>query len=338
MDCSITIELDWRAATASGANDGGLTLWIDGTQQADLTSIDNDTWRVDRARIGALSSLDAGTSRTYYFDAFESRRSSYIGPMALAPMPFALERPAGRVGGALPPYRDHFASYKFVPQQQSGSLNFTPVDDASIRNASPTNNYGSDTTLEVDNSPVKHFLLKFDVTGINTQTVTNAKLCLFNVDGANEGGDFYAVSDDSWQEETVTWSNAPSAETTLLGSLGDVNPDTWYEVNLTSHITADGTYSLRVSDSVGGADYSSKEGSNAPKLLVALGGAAPQSCAPAADGFLLLSHLLRTETRLVVIPQDQEIMRRAVWVRGGDDAARQHAHHVENGIALGAVL
>jgi hypothetical protein len=161
-------------------------------------------------------------------------------------------------------------------------LNFTPADDASIRSASPTNNYGSDTTLEVDNSPVKHFLLKFDVTGINSQTVTNAKLCLYNVGGANEGGDFYHISDDSWQEETVTWNNAPAADTTLLGSLGDVNPDTWYEVNLTSHITADGTYSLRISDSVGGADYSSKEGTNAPKLLVALNGATPQSCAPAA--------------------------------------------------------
>jgi RHS repeat-associated protein len=67
-----------------------------------------------------------------------------------------------------------------------------------------------------------------------------------------------------------------------LGSLGDVNPNTWYEVNLTSLITADGTYSLRISDSVGGADYSSKEGSNAPKLLIALGGATPQSCAPTA--------------------------------------------------------
>jgi hypothetical protein len=35
---------------------------------------------------------------------------------------------------------------------------------------------------------------------------------------------------------------------------------------------------LRISDSAGGADYSSKEVSNAPKLLVAVGGATPQSC------------------------------------------------------------
>ena len=153
-----------------------------------------------------------------------------------------------------------------------------------------TNNCDSATTLQVDDSPIKHFLLKFDVTGINSQTVTNAKLCLYNVDGASAGGDpstgsgqrFHHVSDDTWQEETVTWNNAPAADTQVLASLGAVSPNTWYEVDLTSHVTGDGTYSLRVSDSVGGADYSSKEGTNDPKLLVAVGGATPQSCSGTA--------------------------------------------------------
>ncbi len=165
---------------------------------------------------------------------------------------------------------------------QSGSLSFTPADDAHIFNANPSNNYGSATTLQVDDSPVKHFLIKFDVTGINSQQVTNAKLCLYNVDGASAGGDFHHVNDDSWQEETVTWNNAPTADTQVLASLGSVSANTWYEVNLTTLITGDGTYSLRVSDSAGGADYSSKEGTNAPKLLIALAGAAPQSCSTTA--------------------------------------------------------
>ena len=74
------IELHWRASTSAGANNGGLTLWIDGVQQEDLTGVDNDTLRVDRARLGALSGIDTGTSGTYFFDAFESRRQNYIGP------------------------------------------------------------------------------------------------------------------------------------------------------------------------------------------------------------------------------------------------------------------
>ena len=47
------IEIDWRAATAPGANNGGLTLWIDNVQQADLTGVDNDTWRVNQCPAGS---------------------------------------------------------------------------------------------------------------------------------------------------------------------------------------------------------------------------------------------------------------------------------------------
>jgi hypothetical protein len=74
------IELDWRAATIAGANDGGLTLWIDGVQQANLTGVDNDTRRIDRIRWGAIAGIDNATRGTYYFDAFSSGRVNYIGP------------------------------------------------------------------------------------------------------------------------------------------------------------------------------------------------------------------------------------------------------------------
>ena len=74
------IELDWRASSGAGANNGGLTLWVDGVQQATVTNVDNDTFRIDRVRLGALAGMDAGTRGTYFFDAFESRRQTFIGP------------------------------------------------------------------------------------------------------------------------------------------------------------------------------------------------------------------------------------------------------------------
>jgi hypothetical protein len=79
-DAPHAIELDWRAATGVGANNGSLTLWIDGIQQASLSGVDNDTLRIDRVRLGALSTIPTGTSGTYYLDTFESRRETYIGP------------------------------------------------------------------------------------------------------------------------------------------------------------------------------------------------------------------------------------------------------------------
>lgn len=85
------IEVDWKAASAAGVNNGGLTLWIDDTQQASLTGIDNDTRRIDRLRLGAVAGIDTGTRGTYYFDAFESRRQTYIGPADALPTPTATD-------------------------------------------------------------------------------------------------------------------------------------------------------------------------------------------------------------------------------------------------------
>lgn len=79
-DTPHVVELDWQAATAAGANNGGLTFWLDNIQRAQITGIDNDTRRIDQVRLGAVAGMDKGTLGTAYFDAFVSQRQSYIGP------------------------------------------------------------------------------------------------------------------------------------------------------------------------------------------------------------------------------------------------------------------
>ena len=78
-DAPHAIELDWRRATAAGANDGSLQLWIDGGAAATLGGLDNDTTRIDRVRLGPQN-LQSGASGTLFFDRFESRRTTFIGP------------------------------------------------------------------------------------------------------------------------------------------------------------------------------------------------------------------------------------------------------------------
>ena len=68
-----TVEVDW-------GNDGHLTFWIDGVQQADLTGINNNIYKIETVRLGAPTMSITGTSGSFYLDAFESRRSTYIGP------------------------------------------------------------------------------------------------------------------------------------------------------------------------------------------------------------------------------------------------------------------
>jgi hypothetical protein len=73
------IEIDYRVATSDGANDGYLTLWIDGVLAADLTGVDDDTRQVDYVRLGVTYPTHPETSGTVYFDGFISDRSEYIG-------------------------------------------------------------------------------------------------------------------------------------------------------------------------------------------------------------------------------------------------------------------
>jgi hypothetical protein len=79
-DAPHVVEFDWQGSTGVGANNGTFGFWIDGVQVSSLTGIDNDTFKIDYVRLGAVTGLDAGTTGTVYFDAFESRRQNYIGP------------------------------------------------------------------------------------------------------------------------------------------------------------------------------------------------------------------------------------------------------------------
>jgi len=114
-------------------------------------------------------------------------------------------------------------------------------------------------------------LLKFTVSGIGNQSILSAKLRLYCVDPSPFGGEFHRVADTTWSERTINWNTAPSADSNILASLGKVSANTWYEVDITSLVNGDGTYSLKInSTSTDGAYYSTKEGAAgfAPQLVI----------------------------------------------------------------------
>ena len=136
-DASHFVELDWRAATGAGANNGGVILWMDGIQQQDLTGVDNDTRRMDRARLGALTGIDNGTRGTYYFDAFESRRQTYIGPAVTTPAPTNTPAVTPTAGSGLAHVEVYAAgvlqdAYD-VPSQSSLRTSYTGVNSGPVR-------------------------------------------------------------------------------------------------------------------------------------------------------------------------------------------------------------
>jgi hypothetical protein len=162
-------------------------------------------------------------------------------------------------------------------------LTFTAVADTYVQADLPTSNFGSAPQLVVDNSPIRNLLLKFTVSGIGTRSVLSAKLRLYCVDASPFGGEFHRVPGTSWSEGTVNWINAPTEDTNRIATLGRVAASTWYEVDVTSLITGDGTFSLRgLSTSTDGAYYSSKEGTAAfaPQLVITTSGSTSTTTAP----------------------------------------------------------
>jgi hypothetical protein len=156
-----------------------------------------------------------------------------------------------------------------TPTVGPASLTFDAIEDAKVEQANPTVNYGAQTLLEVDGSPVRQFLLKFQVSGVNGPVV-GAKLRLYSIGTAVAGGNIHSAA-NTWDEATVNWNNAPAAGPTVLGALGGVVPNTWYEVNLAGLVTGDGTYSLRILPTTNdGAEYRSSEGgaTTIPQLVV----------------------------------------------------------------------
>ena len=78
-DAPHAVEVAWTRSGTPDASDGTLDMWIDGALVSSLTGLDNHASGIDFVRLGALS-VKTAAAGTLFFDAFDSRRASYIAP------------------------------------------------------------------------------------------------------------------------------------------------------------------------------------------------------------------------------------------------------------------
>ena len=147
---------------------------------------------------------------------------------------------------------------------------FDPIADATVDAARANSTLGKSERIKVDASPRQRSFFRFELTGLSGD-VTQAKLRLFNVNGSGSGGRLVAMTNNSWNERSVTWNNAPRVGSASVSSVAAVSSGLYYEWDATPLIAGNGTVSIALrSGSTNGAAYSSREGPEArsPQLIV----------------------------------------------------------------------
>lgn len=167
-----------------------------------------------------------------------------------------------------------------LPSGGGSTFTFNPVADAPVLSNRATTNYGLLQTLIADSSPEINSYLRFDVQGLDGSPVT-ATLRLYALDTSSIGINVLNVADNTWQETSITYSNAPSLGSTINSS-GSVTADSWVDIDISSYISSEGLVSLAftTSDPNIRISFGSREATNAPELIVGTGGGATPTFTP----------------------------------------------------------
>ncbi len=151
-----------------------------------------------------------------------------------------------------------------------GPVTATVVGDAYISLSSPTKNYGTYTEHKLlGPSGIYEYrpYYQFSVSGLSGAP-SSAVLRLFVTDGGPSGGNWFRVT-VPWLENTITWSNAPALSGSPFITVGALTPGQYVDIDVTSQISADGTYSFGASTlSTDSIKFASRETATPPQLIV----------------------------------------------------------------------
>src|SRR5438270_7838321 len=144
---------------------------------------------------------------------------------------------------------------------QSTPTTYISVSDTYDSAASPTGTNALLSYVKVmGTSQPRNGYLKFSVSGLSG-SVTSATLRLFSLTAGNPGVDVHAVADNSWDESTLTWNNAPPYAPAVTSSSGVFASGTWITLNVTPLVNGNGTYSFALtSANTTGIQLASKDG------------------------------------------------------------------------------
>lgn len=162
------------------------------------------------------------------------------------------------------------------PLSTGGEVTFAVEADTYTDSGSPATNYGGASSARVDADPERRIYLRFSVTGMSEMAILSAILRMettaSSTADSDDGGSIYPVSDNGWDEGTMTHENRPVIDGSILSSVGPVGISETVDFDVTAAISGDGTYSFAiVSASENMAKYRTKEASQGhPQLILSV--------------------------------------------------------------------
>ena len=166
----------------------------------------------------------------------------------------------------------------------SGSLTLNPIADAYVRDGfGADNNYGTISKLYARQSPEINSYFKFNVQGVS-QPITSATLRLHVLDNSSVGFDISTLanpSDNSWDELTITYNNAPTIGT-ILDGVTSTSKNSWVDLDVTNAVTDNGlvTFALTTTQSGSRIGFGSRESTTVPELIINYGTTAQNNVLP----------------------------------------------------------
>jgi hypothetical protein len=134
----------------------------------------------------------------------------------------------------------------------TASITFVPVADAYVQASSPSTNKGADRKLKAEGAPLVRSYVRFTVAGVPSGArISAVRLRLYAKSTSAVGiGVQGGVTDTTWGESTVAWSNAPAFTSTPLTSSGAIVSNRWIELVVTPAVAGNGpiTFVLTTTD------------------------------------------------------------------------------------------
>ncbi len=126
--------------------------------------------------------------------------------------------------------------------------------DAYVSSREPSANFGAEPNLRVDSAPnensearIVRGYVRFDIPG-SWEPIVRATLRMYATNGDHSGFTVGGVS-DSWDEQTITWSNAPPQSASQTIASGRFAAGDWVSVDVTPLVSGSGTVSFFLTSS-----------------------------------------------------------------------------------------